>query len=252
MGRLDGKVAIITGAAGGMGFEAAKLFASEGAAVIAADIQEEVLAGAYAEFDARPGSITTHVLDISEEEQWHALVGDVLAEHGKIDVLVNNAAIGSFVPLEDCTAAEFLKIYAVDVVGPALGMKAVIPAMKANGGGSIVNTSSCSAITPELSVGTAYAAAKGAIVPMTKHEALANAQFGIRINSVIPGAVHTPGIAALGISFDDMAASFRDKSPLPPHAGLPINVAHAYLFLASDESSFMTGVALPVDGGNTM
>lgn len=250
--RLKGKVAIITGGAGGMGLEATKLFASEGATVIAGDVQQETLDKVIKDIDPKPGKVVPQVLDISSEESWKKVVDYTVEKFGTVDILINNAAIGDFTELAKTTAEQWQKILSVDVMGAGLGIKTVVPVMEKNGGGAIVNTSSCSAITPDLSVGPIYATAKGSIVPLTKHIAKLEAPHKIRVNSVIPGAVYTPGIAALGLSYDDMAESFKDKSPLPPHAGLPKFIAQAYLFLASDEAQFITGVALPVDGGNTM
>jgi NAD(P)-dependent dehydrogenase (short-subunit alcohol dehydrogenase family) len=249
VGKLSGKVAIITGAAGGMGFAATRLFVEEGAAVVAADINEPLLKEAVGSID---GQVSAHPLDVTSEDSWKALVEFTLATYGKVDILVNNAGAGSMVQLGDATRAIWERDLAINTMGMAFGMKEVIPHMVENGGGSIVNTSSCSAVRPELSVGVAYATAKGAVISLTKHVALEQAPNRIRVNAVIPGPIYTEGIQGLGLTYEQMAAAFETKAPLPPHAGNPRDIANAYLFLASDDSSFITGIGLPVDAGNTM
>lgn len=252
MGRLDGKVAIITGAAGGMGLVAAKLFYDEGAKVVAVDFQKEKLEANIAKLNEEGRDIQALYLDVRSEENWKSVVDFTVEKYGKITTLINNAGAGSVKQILDATYDEWIRDYAIDTVGQAMGMKYCIPEMIKAGGGSIVNTSSSSAYSIDYGVGVAYATAKGAIVTMTKHVATGCAKDNIRVNVVSPGAFYTDGIAALGLTHEQMAAIYAEKAPLAPHAGNPIEIANAYLFFASDDSKFITGAFLAVDGGMIM
>lgn len=249
MGRLDGKVAIITGAASGMGLAAAKLFGEEGAKVVAADVVP-VLDAEIAAI-GNPNVIAMK-LDVSSEENWKSLVDATVAGYGTVDILVNNAGIFAPRSLLDEDLAGWNKIISVDLTGVWLGMKTVIPVMQKNGKGSIVNTSSIAGIlggAPDGG-GVAYSAAKGGVRSITKHAAQWYAKDNIRVNSVHPGAVFTGMARAAGItSREQLGTDFGQETPLPPHAGEPLDIAYGYLYLASDESKYVTGEELVIDGG---
>ena len=253
MGRLDGKVAIITGAAGGMGLAAAQLFAREGAKVVATDIQLELMEKEVANIAANGGDAIAVKLDVANEEDWQKAVEAAAAQYGKIDILINNAGYGTVGNILASTAAGWAKVLSINVTGVGLGIKAVIPHMQKNKGGSIINTSSTSALRPEITISAEYCASKGAVHALTKHIAAEYAKDQIRVNTVYPGAIFTPMVEAVGIPSQEVySEGMKEKAPLPPHAGLPMDIAYAYLFLASDESKFITGVGIPVDAGMTL
>jgi 3alpha(or 20beta)-hydroxysteroid dehydrogenase len=229
MGRLAGKVAVVTGAAGGIGLAVSDLFAKEGAKVIATDVRMER--------DIVP-------LDVSSEEDWRRVVSEAERDNGRIDILVNNAGIGAAEGIVESDLASWNRVVAVTQTGAFLGMREVIPVMRRAGGGSIVNVSSIWGVTavPGLA---AYHAAKGAVRTLTKNAAITYAHEGIRVNSVHPGFVDTPMTQKNDPSVNDVIIS---ATPLA-RAGNPSEIAYACLFLASGESSFVTGVELPVDGG---
>lgn len=237
MDRLAGKVALITGAGSGMGRATAELFASEGAIVIAGDIKKP-------DIDFTSAAIEYADLDVTREEDWHRVVEDVVKRHGRLDVLVNNAGIITYEPLEGLSLAAWDRIIAVDQKGVFLGMREVVPVMKAAGGGSIINTSSIWGITA-APVAHAYHAAKGAVRNMTKNVAVTYAEDGIRVNSVHPGYIKTPMNAVQAEEVNDALIA---STPMKRY-GQPVEVAYGSLFLASDESSFVTGIELVVDGG---
>jgi len=257
MNRLDGKVAIITGAASGMGEAAAHLFASEGAKVVACDVTIDALQKVADAIVSEGGDAIAVTLDVSKPEAWDAAVKAALDKYGKINILVNNAGIHTAKGLLDCTMDNWLKVISINAGGVWLGMKAVIPHMQANGGGSIVNTSSIAAIIggPEADANdVAYTASKGAVRSMTKHAAQWFGKDDIRVNSVHPGGIFTGmAKAATGAATrEEMAAHLTSPAAvLKPYIGEPLDIAYAYLYLASDESKFVTGEELVVDGGQT-
>jgi 3alpha(or 20beta)-hydroxysteroid dehydrogenase len=250
-GRLAGKVALVTGAASGIGAATSRLFAREGAAVVVADIQAEAGETVAAEIGAAGGQAAFQRLDVSRESDWAEAVGLVLARHGRLDVLVNNA--GRAGPparplVEKTEEADWNLVMAVNATGVLLGMKHAIPAMRRNGGGSIVNVVSIYAIVGSAS-GTSYHASKGAARALTRSAAIQYAKEGIRVNGVFPGYVETamtrehharPGVREGRIA----------ETPLGRLAQ-PEEIAPGILYLASDESSFVTGTELVIDGGMT-
>lgn len=234
--RLKDKVALVSGAARGMGYEIAELFAREGAITYAGDI-----AG-----PDRPHAtgVESVRLDVSREEDWAGAVETILAQHGRIDVLVNNAGIIAYEPLDELDLAAWQRVIAVNQTGVFLGMRAVVPAMRKQKSGSIVNFSS---IWGNAAVGGAHAyhATKGAVRNMTKNAAMSYVADGIRVNSVHPGFIDTPLTQAQA---SDINAFVIASTPMK-RAGKPIEVANGVLFLASDEASYMTGAELVIDGG---
>lgn len=250
MKRLENKVAIITGAASGLGAMDAKLFAKEGAKVLLTDLQEEKMKNVVAEIKADGGIAEYIVHDVTSEEDWKKVVEKAEKEFGKIDILVNNAGIlGSVTtPLEERTVAEFNKVIAVNLTSQFIGVKTVVPYMRKVGGGSIVNISSVGGLSG-ASHGTAYTASKGGSRIYTKGAAIELAKDNIRVNSVHPGYVSTPMNTDM-----DRADDFRNLAvSITPLGRTPKleEIAYGVLFLASDESSFMTGTELVIDGGRT-
>lgn len=237
--RLEGRVAIVTGGCRGIGRASAERFAEEGATVVAADLSE-------AEPFATPG-VAFRELDVTDEAQWQTVVEDVLAEHGRIDVLMNNAGtVGSYEPLDTITLEDWHRVIALNQTGPFLGMRAVVPAMRAAGRGSIINVSSIWGIAGAAGV-AAYTASKGAVRLMSKNAALSYVADGIRVNSLHPGIIDTPMIAAQDA---DITAAVVEATPMG-RLGRARELANGALFLASDESSYMTGAELVIDGGYT-
>jgi NAD(P)-dependent dehydrogenase (short-subunit alcohol dehydrogenase family) len=251
MGRLEGKVAVITGAASGMGRATAILFAAEGANVVLADLNvaggEEAAGLASA---AGRGCVFQRT-DVSAEDDVRAMIGRALSEFGRLDVTFNNAGIGGAVgPLEGISVDDWDRTQAVLLRGVFLGIKHSIAPMRAAGGGSIISTASIAGIDgyPNLH---AYCAAKAGVINLTRSASIEFAADNIRINSIAPGGVSTPIVyGALGGGKAAAEQLLARAQPLP-RAGQPEDIAQAALFLASDASSFITGHALVVDGGAT-
>ena len=236
--RLNGKVALITGAARGIGAAMAELFAAEGATVYAADLDKT---------GAADDNIRQVVLDVTSDSNWSAAVAEIAAAHGKIDVLVNNAGIVKhYTGLIDTTPEQWDEVISVNQKGPFLGMRHVIPVMQAAGGGSIINVSSIWGIAGAAGV-AAYTPSQGAGRMMSKKAALPYVGDNIRVNSLHPGIIETPLIAAQDT---DITAGVVDVTPMK-RLGRPKEIAYGALFLASDESSYMTGAELVIDGGYT-
>jgi 3alpha(or 20beta)-hydroxysteroid dehydrogenase len=241
MGRLDGKVALISGGARGQGAAEATLFVAEGAKVVIGDVLDaegKETAAAFGEAGA-----FSH-LDVTDEESWQAVVSDTEARFGPISVLVNNAGVLSFGRVDRIELAEFERIMQVNVRGVFLGIKTVAPSMRRAGGGSIINTSSTSGLVGLPYLG-AYVASKWAVRGLTKTAAIDLGHDGIRVNSIHPGGIDTPMVAGT-----DQDAPFYRRLPVA-RMGTVDEVARAVLFLASDESSYTTGAELAIDGGAT-
>jgi NAD(P)-dependent dehydrogenase (short-subunit alcohol dehydrogenase family) len=251
-GRLNGKVAIITGGAGGIGLETARLFLAEGAKVALVDRTEEAVATAASALGGGDWVIGL-AADVADEEAVRGYVAATLAEFGTIDVLFNNAGIeGKVAPVVDIDVDDFDEVLRVNLRGVFLGLKHVLPVLYEKGTGSVVNTSSVGGFhgNPGLAP---YVSSKHAVVGITKSVALEAAPYGVRVNSVHPSAVNTRMMRSLeaGYSPDDAESarrSFAEALPLKRYAE-PIDVARLVLFLASDESEFITGAQYRVDGG---
>ncbi len=240
MGRLSGKVALVTGAANGQGAAAARRFVAEGARVVLADVDDDAGKALAGEL----GADYRH-LDVSEEDDWAA----ALEACGPVTVLVNNAGVLHFSLLHETTLADYERVIRVNQVGTFLGMRAVIPGMLEAGGGSIVNVSSVEglAAAPLL---VAYTASKFAIRGMTKVAALELAGKGVRVNSVHPGVVDT-GLLPTALGGQPVDLSYVAKKVPMRRVGQPAEIAELVVFLASDESSYCTGSEFVADGGVT-
>ena len=245
MGRLSGKVCIITGAAQGMGEATARLFASEGAKVALGDVNIDKGASVAQDIG---GTAFFQKLDVSSDENWKEFSGAVRDRFGTVDVLVNNAGLVHFTPVEMLDPKDFERILGVNTLGPILGTKHVVPIMKEAGKGSIVNISSVDGLRGANGL-TCYTASKWALRGITKCHAYELGSSGIRVNSVHPGGVDTPMGNAAGRPKEEVNQVFR-RLPLG-RIGDPKEIANASLFLASDESSYVTGAEIAVDGGWT-
>ena len=244
--RLDGKVAIITGAAGGIGAAAARSFAAEGALLILTDADGDGVERLAQEL-GESASAMRH--DVTSESGWSEVLARTTELHGRADVLVNNAGVFLAEPLAQTSLEDFRRVLDVNVTGVFLGMRTLAPAMSEQGAGSIVNLSSVAGLTgpPYL---TAYAASKWAVRGMSKVVARELSQFGVRVNSLHPGQIDT-----------DMNARQRERTPelidklirgIPlRRIGSPQEIAHALVYLACDESVYVTGSELVIDGGVT-
>jgi NAD(P)-dependent dehydrogenase (short-subunit alcohol dehydrogenase family) len=253
MGRLEGKVAIITGGAGGIGRAAGRLFAGEGANVLLVDLSEEALAQAASEIGSNRVSFCAG--DVTTPEDNDRFVAMAIERYGGVDAFLANAGIEGVVkPITDYDIHVFDKVLAVNVRGVWLGLKSVIPALKARGGGSIVITSSTAGVTgsPGLS---AYVTSKHAVIGMMRSAALECAPFNIRVNTVNPSPVETRMMRSLEEGLAPGGAEFakemiRKQIPLQRY-GLPADIARLMLFLVSDDSTFLTGSVYMADGGST-
>lgn len=244
--RLKDKVAIITGAANGMGAAEAKLFAKEGAKVVATDLDEKNLAVLAEEIKTTGGEVLTVKQDVTSEAEWQALISKTIDTYGKLDILVNNAGIAINKNFSNMEMTEWNKVMDVNLNGCVLGMKYCIPEMQKNGSGSVVNISSIGGLVG-MAGSSPYTAAKGALRALTKSAAVEYGKDKVRVNSVHPGIIKTPMVA------DTMEAAmpFYETYTQLPYMGEPDDVAYGVLYLASDEARFMTGSELVIDGGWT-
>lgn len=245
--RLKDKVAIITGAANGIGLAAAKTFASEGARVAMADFDEETGSKRAAELSAEGYDVAFFQVNVADRSSVDSLVQNVLGHFGKIDILINNAGITRDGMLHKLAAEDFQKVVDVNLTGVFNCAQAVVPAMVQQGSGRIINTSSVSGIYGNVGQ-TNYAATKAGVVGMTKTWAKELGRKGINVNAVAPGFIETGMTAAVP---DKVIEQMKMLVPLG-RLGLPEDIAHAYLFLASDESKYVNGTTLHVDGGIMM
>jgi NAD(P)-dependent dehydrogenase (short-subunit alcohol dehydrogenase family) len=245
--RLEGKVAIITGGANGMGEAEARLFAKEGARVVVADLLEQEGQQVVADITAGGGEARFVRLDVTSEEDWREVVATTAATYGKLNILVNNAGIsGSYDP-DMLSTAVWDRLMAINAKGVFLGIKYAIPAMQQAGGGSIINISSISGFVGQDYVHMGYNASKGAVRVLTKSAAVQYASDGIRVNSVHPG-IMPPMRTSRGTADPERRQRMIAQVPMG-REGRREEVGYAVLFLASDEASYITGTELVVDGG---
>ena len=246
--RLENKIALITGAASGMGASMARIFAGEGAKVIVADMLEEEGKAIVADITRANGAAMFQRLDVSSEAEWQAAVDAALAAYGRLDILVNDAGLSGSAVADLFDTAAWDRLMAVNARGVFLGMKFAVPIMKTQGGGAIVNVSSISGITGQHHVHVGYNASKGAVRTLTKAAAVQHGADNIRVNSVHPGLM--PPMRSSGRTADpESRAKMMQQIPMR-RAGRVEEVANAALFLASDEASYITGAELWVDGGS--
>jgi NAD(P)-dependent dehydrogenase (short-subunit alcohol dehydrogenase family) len=251
MARLEGKIAVITGAGSGIGRVAASLFAAEGARVVVADVAADQAESAVADIVADGGSAMAVVVDVSDESQVASMIGAAVGAYGGLDILFNNAGI---FPADDGGVLDtppetWERVMEVNLKGVWLGCRAAVPAMLASGGGSIVNVASFVALVGAATAQMAYTASKGGVLAMTRELAVEYARQGIRANSLCPGPIETPLLAEL-LADPDRRQRRLVHIPIG-RFGRPEEIARAALFLASDDASFVTGSALVVDGGIT-
>jgi cyclopentanol dehydrogenase len=248
MGRVQDKVILVTGGAMGMGQAHCELLASEGARVFVADMNAELGEAVAAGIRQRGGRAEFISLNVTDEAQWGSVVEQIVQRAGRIDVLINNVGILMMKPVHETTTAEWDRVFNVNVRGPFFGTRAVVPAMRQAGGGSIINISSIYGLVGAPSA-CAYEASKGAVRLFSKGCAADLAPFNIRVNSVHPGVIETP------MTKDLLADPANHKALLGTtqlgRAAQPKEVSAVILFLACDESSFVHGAELVVDGGYT-
>jgi NAD(P)-dependent dehydrogenase (short-subunit alcohol dehydrogenase family) len=249
---LTGKTALVTGAGSGIGAAIAELFARAGAYVVAADVNEIGGQRTIETVRAEGGQAEFVLLDVTNEETCTALANRLLLNRGPLDVLVNNAGIGHVGTLITTTATDFDRILNVNVRGVFNVTKAFLPAMVVRGAGSVINLAS-SAGLEGLKDRFAYATSKHAVVGMTRCLALDHAKSGVRVNCICPGRVETPFVKSRLAEYADTEAAYREMCSTQANGRMakPEEIAALALYLAADESSFVTGAAFPIDGGMT-
>ena len=249
MGRLDGKVAMITGGARGQGAAEARLFAQEGARVVFCDVLDDEGKSVEVEIREAGGEATYVHLDVTKSEDWREAIELAERSYGNLNILVNNAAILISKGVEETSEEEWDRVMEVNAKGVFLGTKYAIPSMRRAGGGSIVNISSVAGLVGDARSGVAYSSSKGAVRLFTKATAIQHAKDHIRCNSVHPGPIDTPMTQDFRSDPAGLEQLLR-RIPLGRWAA-PEEVAYGVLYLASDEASFMTGSELVIDGGVT-
>jgi len=249
-GKLEGRVAIVTGGGSGIGAASARRFADEGAAVVVADLSGTRAEKIKSAIKAGGGKAACIKMDAADPEGVQATIKLALDTYGRLDVMFNNAGMAEVATLEETTLESWNRVLAVTLTSTFLGIKYAIPIMRRQGGGAIVNTASISGTRGDYAM-SSYNAAKAGVINLTRSAALENAPYRIRVNCVCPGAINTRAPELLG---KDRADQFR-RSQGAAHPlgrmGEPEEIANTVLFLASDESSFITGAAIVVDGGLT-
>jgi len=251
-GRLEGKVALITGGASGIGEATAKLFAKEGAKIVVSDVQVEKGKAVVAAIKGAGGEAAFVRADVVREAQAKRMVEFTVKKYGRLDILFNNAGVENPKPEVETSVAEWDKVMNVNVKGVFLGTKYAVPEMKKRGGGSIINTSSIFGLIGSPGF-AAYHASKGAVRLLTKSTALAHAGDNIRANSICPGVIETPMFAQVlreTPNPDTARAEWMKTEPIG-RFGRPDDIAYGALYLASDESAYITGTELVIDGGYT-
>jgi NAD(P)-dependent dehydrogenase (short-subunit alcohol dehydrogenase family) len=243
---LQGRVALVTGAASGIGEAIARRLASEGAAVLVTDVQDGAGTRVSKDIVAGGGRASYRHLDVTSQPEWEATVAAVLEEFGRFDILVNNAGMGDIAAIEDASLADWNRIIGIDQTGVFLGMKTAAAALAASGSGSVINISSIYGSSGGFGISPAYHAAKGAVRTLTKNVALHWADRGVRVNSVHPGFIDTPILdQAKGTPIQQAMLAVTPMGRL----GRPEEIAAGVAYLASDDASFVTGLELYIDGG---
>jgi NAD(P)-dependent dehydrogenase (short-subunit alcohol dehydrogenase family) len=250
MDRLTGKVAVVTGAASGIGWATAIRFAEEGASVACLDVAADDAGKAAAKITEQGGRAEAYRCDVADAESVTKVVGEVLGQFGQIDVLANIAGIGKFSHSHESSLDEWNKILAVNLTGTFLMCRAVLPHLLERGSGSIINTASSAGVMGQP-YSAAYCASKGGVVLLTKSLASEYVKRGIRINAVAPGGVQTPIVDKFGFPDGADMALFGKIMPPTGHMCQPEEIAAAFAYLASDETKYMTGSVLVLDGGIT-
>ena len=246
--RLKDKVAIITGAASGIGKATAKLFAKHGAKVVVADIDKDGGSQTVTQIQNGGNEAIFVETDVTLKVDTEKMVAQTVETYGKLDILFNNAGIAMRLPVAELPEEDWHRCLDVNLTGVYLCAKAAIPAMLKNGGGSIINMSSIYGVVG-ADVRAAYVASKGGVTNLTRGMALDYAENNIRVNCICPGFVETPLVAGV-IKTPEEYQALADKHPMR-RLGQPEEIAYGALYLASDESAFVTGIALPIDGGYT-
>ena len=246
MDRLAGRVALVTGAASGIGAATARRLASEGAAVLVTDVQDDAGAHVAKQIIAGGGRAAYAHLDVTSQDQWQAAVAGAIQEFGGLDILVNNAGMVDLAGIEETSLADWRRTIEIDQTGVFLGMKAAAAALAASGHGSVINISSVFGASGGFGTSPAYHAAKGAVRTLTKNTALHWADRGVRVNSVHPGFIDTPLLDPVKGTPTEHAMT--GMTPLG-RLGQPAEVAAGVAYLASDDASFVTGLELYIDGG---
>lgn len=248
MGKLDGKVAIVTGGGSGIGRASAHLFAREGARLVVVDIDGARATAVAEEIVAAGGQAMATTADVSQPEHAEAMVRAAVDAYGRLDVLFNNAGIdGEPGLLADSSIENWRRVLAVNLTGVYLGMKFGIAAMLRTGGGSVINTASVAGLVGFPAV-AAYCASKGGVIQLTKSAALDYARQGIRVNAICPGVIETPMVQKVAETAPAMIEMVKEQTPAG-RMGAPEEVASMAAFLASDDSAFCTGAVFIIDGG---
>ena len=248
MERLHGRVALVTGAASGIGKAIAKRLASEGAAVLVTDVQDPAGTQVATDIAGGGGRAAYRHLDVTSQQEWEGAVAAALEEFGRLDILVNNAGLGDLAAIEDTSLEDWNRTIGIDQTGVFLGMKAAAAALAASGHGSVINISSIFGTSGGFGTSPAYHAAKGAVRTLTKNIALHWAGQGIRVNSVHPGFIDTPILdQAKGTPIEQAMLEVTPMGRL----GTTEEVAAGVAYLASDDATFVTGLELYIDGGYT-
>ena len=247
---LSGQVAIVTGGSDGIGLATAALLARRGAQVVICGRRQELLDSAKAQIEAEGGRIEAVQLDVTDFPAFEALIEDVAARHGRLDMLVNNAMSTHYAPISRLKLDHWRKDFAVNADAVFVGTKAAMKVMAAQGKGSIVNISSTTAIRAMANY-SSYSASKAALIQFTAVAAMEGARQGVRVNAIVPGQVNTAATLDFAEKAPELAAKTAEAIPMG-RGGRPEELAEAIVFMLSDAASYITGVALPVDGGKAV
>lgn len=246
-GRLEGKIAVITGAGSGIGRATALRFAAEGATVVVGDLSPEGAAAVAGEIAAHGGRAHARQLDVASSAEVEAIIDEAVTRYGRIDILMNNAACPHGAAVSATTDEDWRRVMSVTLDGVFYGIRSALKRMVGQGSGSILNISSGAGLGGEVMLG-AYGAAKAAVINLTKTAAVENAAFGVRVNCICPGPIATPPLAAWLGAVPGGAEAFANQIPAR-RIGEPEEIAAVAVFLASDEASYVTGAVVVADGG---